>query len=272
VALSLADTKSDQKDKKIQISKWAIFLHQESVPEDLDKANPLIFSYETHPPLQSYIDRNKTLLAEMNLLNIAPGELGYEKVHDEKMLFSHKEGNSKGGLVDIRNVLWKQYVIESKLQSLLLRRFQGVYVDCLHEARELEMRDPKHFAGLSSAVIEVLQAIRYQYPTVILAVDYDEELTPKLLPIVQYVIADSIMTSTQNETEATLKLTSDSERAMQTLSQWKQRYPSLTILIKEQWNLDDSQGHTLIENKIRQHGFIPFIKTLGSSRGVMGGK
>ncbi|MBL0319862.1 MAG: hypothetical protein IPP74_11325 [Alphaproteobacteria bacterium] len=268
MGFSFASTKTNKPVLSDSTSQWGAFLHHETIPEDLEKANPLVFSYETHPPLQSYIDRNKTLLAELNVIDVASGELGYERAEDSKLMMGPSNRDASHMLVDIRKADWKQYLIESKLQSLLLRRFQGVYIDSLHEARELEARDPKRYAGMVASVVEVIKAIRYQYPSVIIAVDYDETLTPQLLPVVQYVIADSIITTP----DAIARPAQESMRALRLLGQWKHQYPQLTVLVKEQWNQDDSKGQADLANKIRQNGFVPFVRRMADPKVVLRGK
>lgn len=249
------------------VEQWGIFLSTKDLPPNFEPFETLIFSYEQHPPLRSFLDRSKAVFADISFLEISPKEYGYDQAVDAGVILGPSPWNKEKFLVDIRKTYWLRFILETRLQSILLRGFNGVYIHSLVDAVELESKDPKRYEGMTKAVTTLIKAFFEQYPQLNIVVDYEPKTISEVASYIQGVMDHSVITM-NIEGHNTMRSEGLITSRLNELLAVKQQFPALKLYVLEEWGQNDKNGQRMIEQRLHKKGFIPYVQMTGEGTSV----
>ncbi len=244
--------------------KFIVYYSDKEHPGNFKDYQVLVLDAKYHPPLQRLAEDGKTLLGYISLGEVTNHSLYYPKLKEQGLLFAENP-NWKGSYgVDIRNPAWQKIVIESLIPALLRDGFNGVFFDTLDSPIELERVDPKKYKGMKEASINLIKAVRTNFPQVKIMVNRGYTILPQLAPYVDIVLGESVRNTydfnkkVYHKVDESLYLTQ-----VKWLKEAKQRNPKLKIYTLDYADPKDPIKITDIYSVQRANGFVPYVATIG---------
>jgi polysaccharide biosynthesis protein PelA len=247
--------------------RWAVYYSDRAGIEELLGYDLLIFDSDTHPPLQPLLTRNKTLLGYLSLGEAEDYRPYFAEVKADGILLDENQNWKGSHLIDLRDERWVRRVVHQIIPGIVQQGFNGLFLDTLDNAIELERRDPLKFAGMKSAAVALVSAIRAQHPGLKLMVNRGYELLPLLARHVEMVLGESVF-ATYDFAAKKYRPTPRDEylEQIRLLNEARQRRPELMVFTLDYWNPEDAAGIRRIYRTERVNGFHPYVATIKLDR------
>ena len=154
-------------------------------------------------------------------------------------------------------------MIEELIPQILYQRFDGIFIDTIDNAVHLEESDPQKYHGMKQAAIDLIKAIRLNYPSMKIMLNRGFEILPQVAKDIDMELGESIYTD-WNPNKKTYELVAAPlyKKNVQVLRDAKKINPNLEIFTLDYWNLKDEAGIKKIYQVERENGFIPYVSTL----------
>jgi polysaccharide biosynthesis protein PelA len=163
--------------------------------------------------------------------------------------------------VDIRHPSWRLFVL-GRIPSLEAQGFGGLMLDTLDTPPYLELSDPVRYHGMREAALELVDSIRAGWPEMMLIVNRAYALLPDLVHRVDAVIAESLVTSLDQQTGKFAWVDSHQvELQLALLNPAVCRRPPLPILSLDYWDPGDAITISEIYRRERELGHHPYVGT-----------
>jgi polysaccharide biosynthesis protein PelA len=163
--------------------------------------------------------------------------------------------------VDIRHPSWRSLVLE-RIRSLETQAFTGLMLDTLDTPPYLELSDPDLYRGMRDAAVELVACIRARCPEMMLIMNRGYALLRDVAHNIDAVIAESLLTSANQQTGKAAWLDSHQvESQLALLYPAAFRQPPLPILSLDYWDLDDTTTIAEIYRRERVIGHHPYVGT-----------
>jgi uncharacterized protein (TIGR01370 family) len=252
---------------------FAVYYSAEDDPALSDFAL-LVLDSDTHPPLLSIAQRaarRPTLLGYLALAEVSKERRYAAWLRRQKLLLGANPDWPDAAYIDLRAKAWQRHVIEALIPGILAAGFDGVFLDTLDDAAELEEREPKHFRGMKSAAVELVQTIRRRFPQAKLMMNRGLALLPLLGGTLDMVLGESLLAAYDFATKSHDWVAPERYRAAaETLQEARRRHPALGLYTLDYWDPDDAAGVARIYATQRASGFVPYVATIGLDRIVSG--
>jgi endo-alpha-1,4-polygalactosaminidase (GH114 family) len=98
-------------------------------------------------------------------------------------------------LVDVRDLAWQGFILHEMIPNLIEKGYNGLFLDTLDSAIELERLYPKRYKGSIENLISFIKKIKQQYPNLKLIANNAFSILPKIDSLLEYVLAESLFTS-----------------------------------------------------------------------------
>jgi polysaccharide biosynthesis protein PelA len=246
---------------------WAVYYSDRAGIEELLGFDLLILDSDTHPHLQPLLARNKIILGYLSLGEAEDYRSYFAEVKADGILLDENQNWKGSHLVDLRDEKWVRRVVHQIIPDIVRQGFNGLFLDTLDNAVELERRDPLKFAGMKSAAAALVSAIRAQHPALKLMINRGYELLPLLDQHVEMVLGESVF-ATYDFASKKYRPTPRDEYLDQVrlLHEARQRHPNLMVFTLDYWNPEDSAGIRRIYRTERANGFHPYVATIKLDR------
>ena len=163
--------------------------------------------------------------------------------------------------VDVRHPSWTSLVFE-RIQSLEAQAFTGLMLDTLDTPPYLEQLDPERYRGIRGAAVELVNCIRARCPEMMLIMNRGYALLPDVAHNLDAVIAESLLTSPDQQTgKPAWRDSQQVETQLALLYPAAFRRPGLPILSLDYWDPDDTKTIAEIYRKERAIGHHPYVAT-----------
>jgi polysaccharide biosynthesis protein PelA len=163
--------------------------------------------------------------------------------------------------VDIRHPSWRSLVLD-RIRSLEAQSFTGLMLDTLDTPPYLELSDPDQYRGMRAAAVELVNCIRARSPNMMLIMNRGYALLPDVAHNIDAVIAESLLTSPDQQTGKPAWLDSRQvESQLALLYPAAFRRPALPILSLDYWDPDDTRTIAEIYRRERVIGHHPYVAT-----------
>lgn len=97
-------------------------------------------------------------------------------------------------LVDIRVKEWQDILMNQVIPKIVGQGYQGIFLDTIDTAIELEERDPKKFSGSREAMIQFIREIKKKYPSLLILPNNGLEILPRIGDVVYGVVVEDLYT------------------------------------------------------------------------------
>jgi polysaccharide biosynthesis protein PelA len=261
-AYAQAEDRYIQKDKK-----WIVYYANTEESLAFVDYNIIVFDRDKHPSLQNLQSRGSVIFAYMSLGEAEKDRADYEEVK-HLILPSEENPHWKGRYaVDVRDPDWTRYLIEDVIPHIVEQGFDGIFLDTLDRAEELERSQPQRYSGMIKAASNIIRAIHYNYPHLKIMTNRGFAVLPHVLSDIDYILVESILVNYDHKNgNHALFPDSTYEQLVDTVQGFKKKAPHLKILSLDYWNMDDTDTVKAIYQRQRMQGFLPYVTSIELNR------
>jgi endo-alpha-1,4-polygalactosaminidase (GH114 family) len=160
----------------------------------------------------------------------------------------------------MRKKAWGKFLIEELIPSTLQKGFQGIFLDTLDNPVYLEEREPEKFKGMKQAAINIVKAIRFHFPDIIIMVNRAYGLIPDIAPDIDMLLAESLYTDYNFDKKNYFKVPDNEYHdQLRQLTNFKNKWPHLQLFSLDYWEISDQEGIKKIYQQERSVGLIPYV-------------
>lgn len=249
--------------KPAKQEKWVVYYGEDIPAEDLLSYDVIVFDSTSHPPLRPLQNRGKTLLGYLSLGEAEDYREDFQEIKAKGLLL-HENKNWPGHfMVDIRNPAWGKYLIEEKIPEILFQRFNGIMFDTSDSVLDLEIRDPQKYAGMKTALLDLLKAVKMHYPEIKIMINRGFDAFPEAAPYVDMIMAESTLVDDYTDPKKPRFFSDeDYQWSYEIIQNACKENPALKIYSVDYWNPKDTKTIQQIYAKQRASGYIPYVATI----------
>lgn len=206
---------------------------------------------------------HKVVLAYLSIGEINRSREYFDYIKGKGILLEENPNWADAYLVDIRKPLWKDYLVETLIPAILDAGFDGIFVDTLDSPIEKERETPKRFKGMKVAAVEIIAAIRKNYPEMKIMINRGFEVASELAPMIDYLLAESICNSYDFGKKKYFTVSPEAYAfEVKRLHGLKKINPRMLVMTLDYCDENDQARKREIMKIQKKNGFIPYIATL----------
>jgi len=249
--------------------RWAVYYGADAPSEAFAEHRLVVFDSDRHPDIEPIAARRTQVLGYLSIGEVHRTRSYFAEVEREGILVYENPTWPGAFAVDVRDKRWRQRVLDELVPAILARGFQGVFLDTIDTATDLERRDRARFAGATLATIDLVRAIKRRYPQAVVVLNRGYDILPAVEGAIDMVLAESLVTA-WDFSNALPRLANDDQHRGETavLKAAAQRNPKLRLLALEYWPPEDAAKLREIYAKVRDLGFAPYVATVELDRVV----
>lgn len=168
---------------------------------------------------------------------------------------------------DLRHPAWRSMVLDRLVPSILRKGYDGIFMDTLDNAEEIERQDPHVNHGMVAGAVELVQAIRTRFPAITIMMNRGYGLLPRVVSQIDIILAEA-MASRWNFRERRYEMTTPQDWEWQAtkLLASKDANPALGLMTLDYWDPADMLTVASLYARERAAGFQPYVSTLALDR------
>ena len=246
---------------------WLVYYADTAPIEAFSKYSLVVLDADHHPPLGPLSARGKQLLGYISLGEVERYRSHFSEVEAEGILLRENDQWPGSFFVDLRDPRWTQRVIGELVPAILRRGFDGLFLDTLDNARELEDTDPTRYAGMTKAAARLVRTIRLHFPTIKIMLNRAYELLPAVKRDIDMVLGESVFADYDFDNKDYRRVEAKTYRRQVSILQAAMaRRPKLRIMTLDYWDPEDSTGIRQIYREQRANGFEPYVSSIKLDR------
>lgn len=251
---------SNSKPSLKNISSYLVYYDNKEAPENFSRYDLVVLDISYPTPFQYLVDEDTLVLAYMNFGEISQHRDYFKKLKSQGFFLEENPFWPGSFYVDLRNPLWKSFLIETLIPTILHKGYNGLFLDTLDNASFLENKDPKAHKGMTKAAIDLVKTLRYHYPQILIMVNRGYDLFPDIAKDVDMLLAESLYSDYNFETKSNFRVSEkDYLQQVASLKKLQKDYPHLSIFSLDYWDPQDSKTVGEIYQIQRNNGFIPYV-------------
>jgi uncharacterized protein (TIGR01370 family) len=246
--------------------RWVVYYSDQAHVEEFRDFGLVVLDSDRHPPLGPLAADGKTLLGYISLGEIEQQRPEFQAVKAEGILAGENPRWPGAYYVDLRDRRWQRRVIE-RAPGILAHGFQGLFLDTLDSAIELENRYPDKYRGMTTAAAGLVKALRAAFPSIPIMMNRGYGLLPEVAPFIDILLGESVY-ATYDPVRHTYRLLPADEYQAQVrlLKDAKKKNPRLRICSLDYWDPTDLAGVRRVYRQERASGFEPYVASIGLDR------
>jgi hypothetical protein len=242
---------------------WIVYYGNQATSEAFSAYNPIIFNSVAHPPLEPLLKDNKEVLGYLSLAEAEETDAWFPLLKEKGLLIRPNPNWPKSWLIDIRNPLWKSYVVNTIMPGLVVNGFTGVFLDQIDVALEMEKEDPQHYKGMGAAAVEIIKRIHSLFPRMRIMMNRAYEILPQVGNYIAYELAETLYTSYDFGTKKYfLRPKGDFEWQLGQINAGRAQFPHLVLFSLDYWDPQDKAMYKTIYDIEEKAGLRPFVSTI----------
>ncbi len=159
--------------------------------------------------------------------------------------------------VNPEHTVWRDMLVERLVGSFLAMGYDGLFLDTLDAAEELERS--KALPGARQAMIDLVALIHARYPQARIVANGGLALVPAIVPCLSAFAVESIVTDYDFERKAYRWRQASEARSRVAEFQALQHQYGLPVLVLEYRPAGDRVGRVRATTAMRAAGFVPFV-------------
>ena len=152
-------------------------------------------------------------------------------------------------LIDIRSKDWQTFIVEIFIPQIMAKGFDGLFLDTLDTAVEMERRDPLKYAKSKQSLIDLIHSIHKKFPKLSLYSNNGLEILSSIQDAITGAVAEDVYTRYDFKLHKSNSTpSSDRDYKVNLLNQFTRstKKPVYVILY------DDSQKTELVQDAIKE--------------------
>jgi uncharacterized protein (TIGR01370 family) len=242
--------------------KWIAFYGQTADEQVLSSYDIVILDPMFKGSISAAGAASARVCAYLSLGEIRKSDFFYDRV-DRGALLEENPAWPGTRRIDVRHKSWKDLVIGQVIPFIAAGGYTGLLLDTLDTPPYLEQLDPKGKRGTRQAAVDLVQAIRKSYPEMLIIMNRGYALLPSVIDSVDGIVAESLLTSADQDPGGGYKWNEPSEVALQLslLAPAVRRQPRVPILSLDYWDPTDAATIRKIYLRQRLLGHHPYVAT-----------
>lgn len=243
---------------------WVVYYSENATLLDFEPYEWIVLDPSFDSLVHALQDKNKNVFAYLSLGSYHNGKEEKNIKEIQEISLGAPPNWVDSTMVDVRKPAWTKRILEEKIPEILLKGFRGLFLDTVDHAQHLETTDPKNFAGMQEAMLNLIIAIRQNYPEILIIMNRGFFLGDKAAPYIDAVLLEDLFTSydfekkkyiLQSEKESTYLI--DKAHAMQEIN------PNLVLLSLDFSDPKDIKKIERLYERSKKAGFSPYVTTIG---------
>lgn len=245
------------------VERYCVYYGDKASLEAFSPYDLVVFDADYHPMLEGLIQQDKTVLGYISLGEVESEREFFDQVKEEGILLKENENWKGSYYVDFRDPRWTKRVIEDLIPGILFQRFDGIFLDTLDNAGDMERTDPERFKGMIEAAADLVRTIRMHYPSIPIMMNRGYELLPLVGDQIDMVMGESVYADYNFETKSYQFVQEDLYlEQVKILNEAKSQFKDLKVYTLDYWNPDEPDTIKKIYEVQRENGFIPYVATI----------
>ena len=145
----------------------------------------------SHPPFEG-IHGDCILIAYVSLGQAENYRAYWPKVEKEPWIIKKDPHWSGSYWVDVRNPRWRALILYEVIPQIIAQGFDGLFMDTLDTASDLEEISPTEYFGSAKAMAEFVKEIHETYPKLLLISNNAYEILPQIAPYLNGFLVEGI--------------------------------------------------------------------------------
>jgi len=245
------------------ITNWIVYYSDKENSQKFREYDLIVLDADYHPDIPPLKTHGKTVLGYISLGEVEHQRYFFNDVKKQNILFHENKYWPGSYFVDVRDKRWAKKVLEEIIPEILLKKFDGLFLDTLDNLGHLERQNPEKYKGMVQAGINLVKAIRLNYPNIKIMMNRGYELLPHLAQTIDYELGESIYTDYNFETKTYQKVETDLyKNQVRILKKAQRKNPNLKIFTLDYWDPEDKETIKQIYSIERENGFLPYVATI----------
>jgi len=247
--------------------RWIYYTSDQAPVKDFAPYSLLVLDSIYHPPLDPLRKQGKTVLGYISLGEIEKFRPWFKEVKKEGILLEENENWPGSYMVDLRDSRWRERVINDLIPQILHKGFEGLHFDTLDNAEYLEEKDPKKYAGMVDAAVEMVQEIRRHYPDIPIMLQRAYPVLLRAANDVDFALAEDLVTQYDFDNKKYLMQSKKIfQKQVDILHEAKRINPKLGLFSLDYWNPSQKEKVKEIYRIAREQGINPYVGTIDLHR------
>lgn len=242
---------------------WVVYYNNAASTSDFDEFNPIALDADFHPSLPPLLAEGKTLLGYISLGEVGSYRYYFNDVQQAGILISENPNYPGSWYVDIRSPYWTNLMISTVIPNILNQGFQGLIMDSLDIPIYLEAINPSTYAGMTQAAIDLVIAIRNNFPNAPLMMNRAYQILNSVGGYITYALGESVYTTYNWGTQQyTYEDQGGYQWQLSYLQGAQALYPNLQVMTLDYWDPADPTTIKQIYKVERNNGFVPYVTSI----------
>lgn len=242
---------------------WAVFYGEVS---DVAKFSPfslVILEPDKNPPIKLFKERGKLVYAYLSIGEINKTRAYFSEFEKLGVLLKPNPDWPDNYMIDARNPLWGKFLIEEIIPQIHQQGYDGLMFDTADSLEYLEASDPEKYKGMKQAAVDLIAAIKMNYPELSLILNRGFSIAPDVVHNLDFILLESVLVQHDLKTRKSQYFPPEVyQEFVEKTKILKELNPSLQILALDYWNPEDTKEIRNIYNKHRSNGFAPYVTTV----------
>ncbi len=216
-----------------------------------------------HPPIRPLLNQGKTVFGYVTLGEVDNFEPWFDEVVNEGITIHANPVWEESLMVDMRDPRWSKRVIEKIIPFVLHKGFNGLFLDTVDNASDLEEEDPQKFKGMKQAAINLVKAIRLNFPDIKLMMNRGIAVASELANDVDFIIGEDVFSQYDKKRKAYFRTPKkQTEKDIARMHAAKKINPKLILLSLDYADPTNKSERSTIYRMAREAGLDPYVGTI----------
>jgi uncharacterized protein (TIGR01370 family) len=243
--------------------KFAVYYSYKAPVERFRPYQLLVLDRLYHPPLKELAEEGKLLLGYISLGEVEETSTYFPALKRQKLIIQENKNWKGSHVIDLRDPLYRKIVVEEIIPSMLKDGFGGVFLDTLDSPLELERANPAKYKGMKEAAINLIEAIRTNFPTLKIMVNRAYVILPSIASDVDMVLGESVMGEYDFDKKSYIKVEKPLyQEQVKWLQDARQHNPQLKVYTLDYADIKNPKAVSEIYRAQRANGFIPYVASV----------
>ena len=216
-----------------------------------------------HPPIRPLLNQGKIVFGYVTLGEVDNFEPWFNEVVKEGITFHANPVWEESLMVDMRDPRWSKRVIEKVIPFVLHKGFNGLFLDTVDNAANLEEEDPEKYKGMKQAAIRLVKAIRLNFPDIKLMMNRGLDVASEVANDIDFIIGEDVFSQYDQKRKIYFRTTrKQTDKDLALMRAAKKINPNLVLLSLDYADPTNRSERATIYRLAKDAGLDPYVGTI----------
>lgn len=173
---------------------WLVHYGENLTPSAVKKVDVAFVEPESVVPTLYKNGRTK-IIAYLSIGEAESYRDYWKDLKKQKNIIVRENPNwKKNYLIDIRKPYWQNVLLNQMIPPLIKKGFDGLVLDTIDTAIELEEENPKKYKGSKKSMVAFIKKIKSAYPKLLIYPNNGLEILPEIAPYIDGIMVEDVHT------------------------------------------------------------------------------